>query len=210
MVRVFTISRGYTVYMGKDKFENELLIKYALPEDIWFHVENLSSAHVYLRLKPEDNFKNIALDLLKDCVQLVKYNSIKGSKQQKVSIIYTPASNLLKKKGMQAGEVAYKNYNLQKRIKNVQKDSEILRRIKKTETEMSVDVLKKEKESKAQEIKTEAKLKELKAQKEKEEEEKRKNEEKEKKEKYEKEMEKYKVSNQEMDMTFEEFEDDFM
>ena len=39
------------IYMGKDKYENEDLIKYAWPDvDIWFHVEDLSSAHVYLRL----------------------------------------------------------------------------------------------------------------------------------------------------------------
>lgn len=42
------------IYMGKDKYENEELIKYAWPDcDIWFHVDNLSSAHVYLRLKPD-------------------------------------------------------------------------------------------------------------------------------------------------------------
>ena len=39
------------IYMGKDKFENEELIKYALPHDIWFHVDTMSSAHVYLRMK---------------------------------------------------------------------------------------------------------------------------------------------------------------
>ena len=39
-----------TIYMGKDKFENEELIKHGLPTDVWFHVDKLSSAHVYLRL----------------------------------------------------------------------------------------------------------------------------------------------------------------
>ena len=34
---------------GRDKFENESLIAHALPHDIWFHVEDMSSAHVYLR-----------------------------------------------------------------------------------------------------------------------------------------------------------------
>ena len=35
--------------MGKDKYENEELIKYAWPDlDVWFHVADLSSAHVYL------------------------------------------------------------------------------------------------------------------------------------------------------------------
>ena len=36
----------YTIYMGKDKYENEELIKYGHPEDVWFHVDDLSSAHV--------------------------------------------------------------------------------------------------------------------------------------------------------------------
>lgn len=27
------------------------LIEKMLPDDVWFHVDNLSSAHVYLRLK---------------------------------------------------------------------------------------------------------------------------------------------------------------
>ncbi|KNE59957.1 hypothetical protein AMAG_05402 [Allomyces macrogynus ATCC 38327] len=38
--------------MGRDKFENEDLIKHAWEEDIWFHVDKLSSAHVYLCLQP--------------------------------------------------------------------------------------------------------------------------------------------------------------
>lgn len=35
---------------GLDKYENEDLIKHSLPHDVWFHVDALSSAHVYLRL----------------------------------------------------------------------------------------------------------------------------------------------------------------
>ena len=34
---------------GRDKHENENLVAHALPHDIWFHVEDMSSAHVYLR-----------------------------------------------------------------------------------------------------------------------------------------------------------------
>ena len=41
---------GIQVFMGRDKFENEDLIAYGWPEDIWFHADNHSSAHVYLRL----------------------------------------------------------------------------------------------------------------------------------------------------------------
>lgn len=38
-------------YVGRDKHENEHLIKYGWPGDVWFHVEGLSSAHVYFRIK---------------------------------------------------------------------------------------------------------------------------------------------------------------
>lgn len=53
MVFYFTIPQGNVVYMGKDKYENEDLIKYSWDEDIWFHVDDFSSAHVYVRLKED-------------------------------------------------------------------------------------------------------------------------------------------------------------
>lgn len=58
---------------------DEDLIKYAWPQDIWFHVDKLSSAHVYLRL-PESisSWETIPEPLLVDCAQLVKANSIEG------------------------------------------------------------------------------------------------------------------------------------
>lgn len=31
---------------------DEHLIKWGWPEDVWFHVDKVSSAHVYLRLQP--------------------------------------------------------------------------------------------------------------------------------------------------------------
>lgn len=33
-------------------FLDEDLIKWGWPEDVWFHVNKVSSAHVYLRLRP--------------------------------------------------------------------------------------------------------------------------------------------------------------
>lgn len=71
MVFFFQASNGWQIYMGKvrssptdrpaashvpsapsgqDKNENEDLIKYSFPTDVWFHVDDLSSAHVYLRM----------------------------------------------------------------------------------------------------------------------------------------------------------------
>jgi hypothetical protein len=117
--------------MGRDKVESEVplphrvlpfsehpatsdedLIKYAWPRDVWFHVDKLSSAHVYLRL-PDfvPSWENIPQSLIQDCSQLVKANSIEGAflnlpketdlhpfaignKKDNLTIIYTPSENL--------------------------------------------------------------------------------------------------------------------
>lgn len=52
------------IYMGKDKHENDELIRYGFEEDVWFHVDNLSSAHVYLRLQPGERWDQIPEELL--------------------------------------------------------------------------------------------------------------------------------------------------
>ena len=66
------------LYVGKDKVENEDLIKFGWEEDVWFHVDNLSSAHIYLRLKAGESWTSISQPLLEDCAQLTKANSIDG------------------------------------------------------------------------------------------------------------------------------------
>ncbi|KAL0648142.1 hypothetical protein Bca4012_046433 [Brassica carinata] len=71
----------YTIFMGLDKFENEELIKYGFPEDVWFHVDKMSSAHVYLRLHKGQGFDDISEGVLEDCAQLVKANSIQAERE---------------------------------------------------------------------------------------------------------------------------------
>lgn len=95
------------IYMGKDKFENEDLLKHGWSNDVWFHVDNLSSAHVYLRLPDQMKWDNIPQDLLIDLAQLTKANSIEGSKKNNISIVYTPWSNLKKTPGMETGQVSF-------------------------------------------------------------------------------------------------------
>jgi predicted ribosome quality control (RQC) complex YloA/Tae2 family protein len=57
---------------------DEDLIKYGWDEDVWFHVDNLSSAHVYVRLRDGETWDSIEEELLVDCAQLTKANSIEG------------------------------------------------------------------------------------------------------------------------------------
>lgn len=90
---------NYTIYMGRDKYENEDLIRYGLDLDVWFHVDDLSSAHVYLRMKPGMTLDDIPDDVLLDCTSLVKANSIQGCKVCVVSYFLNVLSRmgLLKK-----------------------------------------------------------------------------------------------------------------
>ncbi|KAF3170240.1 hypothetical protein TWF788_010252 [Orbilia oligospora] len=66
------------IYVGKDKVENEELIKHGWDEDVWFHADKLSSAHIYLRLSEGESWEDIPEDLLTDLAQLTKANSIEG------------------------------------------------------------------------------------------------------------------------------------
>lgn len=139
------------LYMGRDKFENEDLIKWAWPEDVWFHVDNLSSAHVYARLIAAPNadgtpvFRAATLDdvspaILADCGQLVKANSLEGCKKNSVAIVYTCASNLLKNGSMAVGQVGFKTENKAvKRAHVGERDRTVLSRLAGTLTETTPD-----------------------------------------------------------------------
>lgn len=43
-----------------------------------FHADKLSSAHIYLRMKEGESWEGIPQELLVDCAQLTKANSIEG------------------------------------------------------------------------------------------------------------------------------------
>eukprot|EP00123_Amoebidium_parasiticum_P022302 comp8452_c0_seq1/m.3799 comp8452_c0_seq1/g.3799 ORF comp8452_c0_seq1/g.3799 comp8452_c0_seq1/m.3799 type:complete len:213 (-) comp8452_c0_seq1:396-1034(-) len=122
------------IYVGKDKYENEDLIKYGWPEDIWFHVDKLSSAHVYLRMEPGMQWDNLPAGLIEDCAQLVKANSIQGCKMSSVDVVYTPWANLKKTGDMDIGQVSFHNQKQVKKI-SVDKKNEFVNRLNKTKKE---------------------------------------------------------------------------
>ncbi|KAF9265185.1 DUF814-domain-containing protein [Marasmius fiardii PR-910] len=127
-----------TIYMGRDKVENEELIRYAWPQDVWFHVDKLSSAHVYLRMPENMSWEAIPEALLTDCAQLVKANSIEGNKKDNLTIIYTPADNLKKTGDMAVGQVSFHS---DKRVPlHVEKrENPIVNRLNKTKIEKEVN-----------------------------------------------------------------------
>ncbi|KAI1869341.1 uncharacterized protein JN550_005971 [Neoarthrinium moseri] len=121
------------VYVGKDKFENEELIKYGWEED--FHADKLSSAHIYLRLREGETWDAIPEALVTDLAQLTKANSIEGNKKDNVTIIYTPWSNLKKDGSMAVGQVSFKDPRKVKRVLVPQRENPIVNRLNKTKVE---------------------------------------------------------------------------
>jgi len=89
-----------------------------------------------------DNLGKISLkNFWKIWVQLTKGNSIKGSKENSVEVLYTPWSNLLKTNGMATGEVSFSNNAKVKKLQIKAKNNKILNRLeKKTRTEKFPDL----------------------------------------------------------------------
>jgi len=125
----------YTIYMGKDKYENEELIKYGHPEDVWFHVDDLSSAHVYLRQKKGQTLDDITDELVVECTSLVKANSIAGCKKSSVYVIYTRWKNLKKTSDMVEGQVSYFRPENVRRIETT-KNKAVVNDLNRTKTEI--------------------------------------------------------------------------
>ncbi|XP_051137215.1 uncharacterized protein LOC127255624 [Andrographis paniculata] len=130
----------YTIFMGLDKYENEELIKYGFPEDVWFHVDKMSSAHVYLRLNKGQSVDDIPEGVLEDCAQLVKANSIQGNKVNNIDVVYTPWANLKKTASMDVGQVGFHSSKMVRTVKVEKRINEIINRLNKTKVERTPDL----------------------------------------------------------------------
>ncbi|XP_033738459.1 coiled-coil domain-containing protein 25-like [Pecten maximus] len=143
MVFFFTsrvVSPCYLLYMGLDKHENEDLIKWGFPEDVWFHVDKVSSAHVYLRLHLGDTLDDVPQAVIDDCAQLVKANSITGNKMNNVDVVYTMWSNLKKTGAMDVGQVGFFKDKEVRKVRVEKRINEIVNRLNKTKEEKFPDL----------------------------------------------------------------------
>lgn len=141
----------HVIYMGKDKFENDPLIRKSHPKNLWFHVDNHLSAHLYLQLSREDQmvtFEALQLSqgLLDQIAQLTKANSIKANKLNKITVIYTPVDNLRSDGSMDTGTVTFHNPRKVKRIHVAKRDNAVVNKLNKTKTEVSTDQFVKDQE----------------------------------------------------------------
>jgi predicted ribosome quality control (RQC) complex YloA/Tae2 family protein len=94
----------YEIFIGRNKQENWDIIDVSRETDIWFHVENAPSSHIFL--KTEKPVNNIPKQVIKRCACLCKSYSSSAS-VKKCEIIYTTISNI--QKGEYVGEVIAQN-----------------------------------------------------------------------------------------------------
>lgn len=137
MVFYFTLHSDPSVkcYMGRDKHENEDLIRWGWPEDIWFHVDSHSSAHVYIRMPPGKGMDDLTPEMIEEACQLTKANSIEGCKLNNIKIVYTPWSNLHKQNSMDVGAVGFHKESLRRFYTVAKKDTFVINRLEKTRVE---------------------------------------------------------------------------
>uniref|UniRef100_A0A8C8I274 Coiled-coil domain-containing protein 25 n=1 Tax=Oncorhynchus tshawytscha TaxID=74940 RepID=A0A8C8I274_ONCTS len=121
-----------------------------------FHVDKLSSAHVYLRMPKGLTIEDIPKEVLIDCAQLVKNNSIQGCKMNNINVVYTPWANLKKTGDMDVGQIGFHRHKEVKVVAVEKKVNEIVNRVEKTKDERYPD-LAAEKESRDREERNEKK-----------------------------------------------------
>ncbi|GMS81243.1 hypothetical protein PENTCL1PPCAC_3418 [Pristionchus entomophagus] len=149
MVYLFTsntVEPAVLIYMGENENENDTLIEIGRHGDVWFHISKISSAHVYLRLPEGMDIDMIPEQLLEDCCQLVKANSIKGNKLNDVSVVFTSWSNLKKTKRMDVGQVGFHDEKLVKQCTVEQRLNAIVNRLDKTRRKHKIDMRAQKKE----------------------------------------------------------------
>ncbi|PNP59740.1 hypothetical protein THARTR1_00619 [Trichoderma harzianum] len=114
--------------MNSYHYELEQMLKHNA-ERASFHVDKLSSAHIYLRMQPGQTWDNLPEELVMDLAQLTKANSIEGNKKDNITVIYTPWSNLKKDGSMDV-----------KRVLVPHRENPIVNRLNKTKVEKKPDL----------------------------------------------------------------------
>jgi hypothetical protein len=79
------------IYVGFDQSDNTLILRdFALPFDVWYHVNAQSSAHVYLRIPGLKNLNDIPQDLQHIALLIVRsHHKLSITDTKTVSVIYT-------------------------------------------------------------------------------------------------------------------------
>ena len=99
------IINGFTVYVGKNNKQNDLLTKSANKEDMWFHTQKIHGSHVILKTEG----KQVDFDTILKCAKLAAQNS-KAKNSSNVPVDYTFVKYVRKPSGSKPGLAVYTNY----------------------------------------------------------------------------------------------------
>ena len=101
---------GFTIYIGKNNIQNDYIsLKFANPNDVWFHAQKIHGSHVLLRNTENLDIDEIPENVLFNCAKLAKENS-KASDSLNVCIDYCLAKFVKKASGAKPGMVIYNNF----------------------------------------------------------------------------------------------------
>ncbi|MDX1976051.1 MAG: NFACT RNA binding domain-containing protein [Pseudanabaenaceae cyanobacterium bins.68] len=96
---------GHQVWVGRNNFQNDLLtFRTANAYDLWFHAQEIPSAHVLLRLEPGQSPE---LEDLQFTANICAHHS-RARHSEYVPIIYTQPKLVSKPKGAKPGMVIYR------------------------------------------------------------------------------------------------------
>ncbi len=102
--KTYLIQGKYKLYVGKDSNNNDILTtKFAKQNDFWFHVKGTSGSHAVLRV---ENLKEpIPKSVLKSAAAITAFHS-KAKTAGTVPVLYTLKKYVIKRKGMNPGQVS--------------------------------------------------------------------------------------------------------
>ena len=98
-----------TFFVGKNAQDNFDLIDQSNPEDIWFHVNDTSSAHVVYVSSHNNLDKKEKRHIIKKGAELAKQHSSAKSKKD-VTIVYTQIKNVSKMETTGLVHILYPKY----------------------------------------------------------------------------------------------------
>jgi predicted ribosome quality control (RQC) complex YloA/Tae2 family protein len=101
--KVFTVDGGFKVYAGKSSENNDLLtVKFAKPNDLWFHARGSSGSHVVLKVGSGSG--NPTKKAIEQAASIAAYYS-KMKNARNVPVAMTEKKYVRKPKGVPAGTV---------------------------------------------------------------------------------------------------------
>jgi predicted ribosome quality control (RQC) complex YloA/Tae2 family protein len=92
---ITSLNKNVEFHIGDDAKDNFVIIDYANPEDLWFHVQGFSSCHVIANISKLELDKKQLRQIITQGAVLCKQNS-RYAYMNDLAIVYTKVKNIKK------------------------------------------------------------------------------------------------------------------